>query len=95
MFKLLIRLAYTVTMFIEALIMARIVLSVISANIQNVFVSWVMNYSDIFIKPFEGITSNSLQIDRFSLPLTPIIALVFYIIAAFILSELLRSFSRE
>lgn len=95
MFKLLIRLAYTVTLFIEALIMARIILSIIGANLQNIFVSWVMNYSDIFIKPFEGITANSLQIDRFTLSLTPIIALVFYIIGAFILSELLKSFSRE
>jgi len=95
MFKLLIRLIYTATMLIETLIMTRIVLSVFNANPQNSVVSWIMNTSDIFIKPFEGITTNSIQIDRLSFSLTPIIALVFFVIASFILSELLRSFSRD
>ncbi len=95
MLKLLIRLVYTATMLIEALIMTRIVLSIINANIQNTIVSWIMNTSDIFVKPFEGITTNAIQIDRFTLSLTPIVALVFFMIAAFILSELLKSFSRE
>jgi len=75
--------------------MARIVLSVINANIQNTIVGWIMNTSDIFVKPFEGITTNSIQIDRFTFSLTPLIALVCFMIVAFILSELLRSFSRE
>lgn len=95
MFKLLIRLLYTATVLIEALVIARTVLSVIGANLQNTLVSWIMNTSDIFVTPFNGITANSLQIDRFTLPLTPLIALLFYMIAAFILSELLKSFSRE
>jgi hypothetical protein len=58
-------------------------------------VGWVMNTSDIFVKPFEGITTNSIQIDKFSFSLTPLITLVFFMIAAFVLSELLKSFSRE
>ncbi|MBU1120074.1 YggT family protein [Patescibacteria group bacterium] len=95
MFKLLIRLVYTATTLIEALIMARIILSIINANVQNTVVGWIMNTSDIFVKPFEGITTNAIQIDRFTLSLTPLIALVFFMIAAFILSELLRSFSRD
>lgn len=95
MLKLIFRLAYTAILFIEALIITRIVLILINANTDNLFAGWVKNTSEIFISPFAGITANNLQIDNFALPLTPIIALVFYIIAAFILSELLKSFSRE
>lgn len=82
-------------MLIEALIMVRIVLSIINANVQNTVVGWIMNTSDLFVKPFEGITTNTIQIDRFTLSVTPLIALVFFMIAAFVLSELLKSFSRE
>lgn len=95
MLKLIFRLAYTAILFIEALIITRIVLILINANADNLFAGWVKNTSEMFISPFVGITANNLQIDNFVLPLTPIIALVFYIIAAFILSELLKSFSRE
>lgn len=95
MLKLLIRLTYTATMLVEALILTRVVLSVIKANVGNTIVSWIMNTSDIFVKPFEGITTNTIQIDKFTLSLTPLVALVFFMIAAFILSELLRSFSRD
>lgn len=95
MLKLIFRLAYTAILFIEALVITRIVLILINANTDNLFAGWVKNTSEMFISPFAGITANNLQIDNFVLPLTPIIALVFYIIAAFILSELLKSFSRE
>ena len=95
MIKLLVRLLYTASMCIEALVIARIILSVINANIQNTLVSWITNTSDIFINPFNGITANTLQIDKFTLALTPVIALLFYMIASFILSEILRSFSRD
>ncbi len=95
MLKLLIRLTYTATVLIEALIVTRVILSVIKANVENTIVSWIMNTSDIFVKPFEGITTNTIQIDKFTLSLTPLVALVFFMIAAFILSELLRSFSRD
>jgi uncharacterized protein YggT (Ycf19 family) len=82
-------------MLIEALIIARIVLSVINANTANNLVNWILKTSDLFVNPFNGITVNSIQIDNFTLALTPVIALVFYMIASFILSELLRSFSRD
>jgi len=95
MLKLIFRLTYTATLFIEALIITRIVLVIINANTSNPFAGWVKNTSEMFISPFAGIVADNLQIDNFVLPLTPIIALIFYIIAAFILSELLKSFSRE
>lgn len=95
MLKLLFRLVYTLVIFVEALIITRIVLILINADMTNTFASWVFNISDIFITPFDGLISSELIIDKFTLPLTPIIALVFYIIGAFMLSELIKAFSRD
>lgn len=95
MLKLIIRLAYIATMFIEALIIGRIVLIVIDANTQNNLAGWIMNTSSLVIDPFNGIVTNTLKINNFELPATPLVALIFFIIAGFILSELLKSFSRE
>lgn len=95
MLKLIFRLAYAAILFLEALIITRIILTIIHANVENTFANWVQHTSEIFISPFSGITTNNLQIDNFVLPLTPFIALIFYIIGAFILSELVKSFSRE
>jgi hypothetical protein len=95
MVKFIIRIAYTVAILIEALILGRIVTDLIKANPDNAIVSWIKTMSDIFIQPFEGITSSVLQIDRFQIYLTPFIALLFFMIAAFILSELLKAFNKE
>jgi len=95
MLKLIIRLAYFGVIFIEGLIITRIVLLVLNANLENKFANWVFNTSTIYVKPFEGIVTSSLQINNFTLELTPLVALLFYIIIAFVLSELLKSFSRE
>jgi len=95
MLKFIIRLAYTAVMLVEALILGRIVTDFVKANPENTIVSWIKTMSDIFIKPFEGITPSTLKIDALEIYITPIIALLFFMIAAFILSELLRSFNRE
>lgn len=82
-------------MFIEALVITRIILLLINANTSNSFANWVMSMSDMFVQPFDGIVADSLQINNISIPLTPVVALLFYIVAAFILSELLKAFSRD
>jgi hypothetical protein len=95
MLKLIIRLAYFAVVLIEGLILTRIVLLVINADLENDFAGWMFDTSSIFVKPFEGIVTTSLQINDFTLALTPFVALLFYIIIAFVLTELLKSFSRE
>jgi len=95
MFKLLFRLAYFAAIFVEGLIILRIILTLIKANLENTFASWVLHMSSIFIAPFDGVVSSTLQINSVEIELTALVALLFYIIAAFVLSELLKSFSRE
>jgi hypothetical protein len=95
MLKLLFRLVYTLVIFVEALILTRIVLILMGADTANTFASWVFSISDIFISPFNGLVASELVIDKYTLPLTPLVALVFYIIGAFMLSELIKAFSRD
>jgi hypothetical protein len=71
------------------------VLTVVNANTQNYLAAWVMNTSDMFVNPFDGIVASSIRINNFAMPLTPLVALFVYVLAAFILSELLKAFSNE
>jgi hypothetical protein len=48
--------------------------------------------SEIFISPFKGITPSVLVIDNTEIGLIPIIALVFFTIIGFVLSELIKAF---
>jgi uncharacterized protein YggT (Ycf19 family) len=95
MLKLIFRLAYTADIFVETLIIIRILLSIFLAQSTHVAIEWINNISDIFISPFQGITPSILVIDNIEIALTPIIALVFYAIIGFVLSELIKAFSNN
>jgi uncharacterized protein YggT (Ycf19 family) len=95
MLRLILKLAYTADTLIEALIIVRILLSIFASSSTHSFVQWVNTMSAIFISPFEGIAPSTLVIDRLEIALTPIIALVFYAIIAFVLSELIKAFNNR
>jgi len=95
MLALLFKILYALDLLIEAGIVMRIILTIVKANQSNTFVSWIFNMSEMFITPFEGIVAKSIQIDKFTFDLTPLVALVFYIVIAFILSELIKAFSHR
>ncbi|MDD2577803.1 MAG: hypothetical protein PHP96_00235 [Candidatus Dojkabacteria bacterium] len=95
MIKFILRLLYILILFIEGLIITRVILLLINANTENAFVSWVLNVSSFFIAPFQGVVSSQVLINKFELPVNSLIALFFYIIAGFIVSELLSSFSKN
>lgn len=92
MLSLIFKILYTLTTFVQTLIIFRIVLKVINANPTNNIVSWVYNLTDTFLQPFKGIVAQEMLIDRFRLELTPIVALVFFSILGFALSELSKAF---
>jgi phage shock protein PspC (stress-responsive transcriptional regulator) len=95
MIKLILRLIYILITFIEGLIITRIILLIINANTENAFVNWILNISSIFISPFDGVVTSRVAINNFELPINALVALLFYIIAGFIVSELLSSFSKN
>lgn len=93
MLSLLFKLLYAADLLVEASIVMRIILTIVKANDANTFVKWIYDMSSIFLTPFEGIIAQSIKIDNFTMDLTPLIALVFYIVIAFVLSELIKAFS--
>jgi len=95
MLKLIIRIAHIAVTLIQGLIITKIILIIINANQNNSLVKWIMDTSPIFIKPFEGIVTSSINIGNFSLPVDSLVALLFYVIVGFVLTELLKSFSKE
>ncbi len=66
-------------------------MSIIGADQTHTFVSWVYSISDILITPFKGITVEQIYLDKIKIEVTPIIALIFFSIVGFILSELSKS----
>ena len=76
MIRLLLRIVYIANIFIETLILVRILLSIFSANLSNLYVQWIFSVSDMFISPFDGITASTLVIDNLEVMITPVIALV-------------------
>ena len=95
MIKFVIRITYVAVILIQGLVISSIVLQFINANRDNSLVSWIKNRSAFFINPFEGIVTASVGVAGLSIPMDSIIALLFYIIIAFILSELLKIFTKE
>lgn len=95
MLRILLKLAYTVDMLIETVIILKILLSLFAFNSSHVFADWVNTTADIFISPFNGISPSVLVVDKFEIALTPVIALLFYAIVGFVLSELIKTFRNE
>lgn len=92
MLSLIFKILYTLTTFIQTLLVFRIILKIINADANNSLVSWVYNLTSNFIEPFKGIVPEEMIVDRFTLELTPIVALVFFSIVSFVFSELSKSF---
>ncbi len=94
MIKLLLKILYSAIVFVEMIIAFRIVLSFLNPDTSNTFVSWIYNASAYFINPFKGIVSEYVNIDNFSLELTPFVALLFFVITGFAISEIIKAFSK-
>jgi len=93
MLRLLTKLFYTCVLLIEGLISFRIILSVLNTNSNSYILKTINKYSDFFIAPFYDIVDEVLKIGGITIDLTVITALVFYIILAFIASEIAKAFS--
>ena len=92
--RILFKLMYILVSFGQTILIFRIILSLIKANLSNNFVAWVYSISDILMTPFQGIMAEEIYLDNFRIELTPIIALIFFSIVAFILSELTKTLSK-
>jgi len=78
---------------IMASIIVRIFLRVIGANESNAIVAFIYNVSGSFIDGFRGAYPNiSINGDTYALEIFAVLAIMFYVILAFLISRLLKSF---
>ncbi|MDD3475017.1 MAG: YggT family protein [Candidatus Dojkabacteria bacterium] len=95
MLRLILRILYTIDIMIETVIILKILISIFASNSTHVFVEWVNTISSAVITPFEGIAPSVLVIDNIEIAITPVIALLIYAIAGFVLSELIKAFKND
>lgn len=95
MFRLILRLLYSIIVLIEALLGIRFILKFINANKDNQLVSYVYEYSEPFVRPFVGITSTTINLFGISLDLNTLVALGAFMILGYVVLELSKAFSRD
>lgn len=86
---------YIVSMLVQGVLIVKIILVVIKADMTNQFASLIDRYSNLFVQPFYGLVNSTLEINGAKLPLVFPAALVIYIVASFVLSEVLKTYSRD
>ena len=95
MLRLILRILYAIDIMIETVIIFKILISLFAANSSHVFIEWINTISNSVISPFEGIAPSVLVIDNIEIAITPIIALLIYAVAGFVLSELIKAFRND
>ncbi|MBN1618828.1 YggT family protein [Candidatus Dojkabacteria bacterium] len=94
-FRVVAKIIYTVLVIIETLIVIRFVFKLVGSNAANVIVNWVYNASNVFVDPFKGIIPVNWTIGRFIIDLDAVLALIVYMVLAFIIVEILKVFSAD
>lgn len=82
-------------MIIQGVLILKIVLVIIKADMTNQFAAYIDQYSNTFVKPFYGLVTSTLEVNGAKLALVFPAALVIYIVASFILSEVLKTYSSD
>jgi hypothetical protein len=81
---------------IQLLIVGRIVLLLLDARTANGIVSGILNLSQVFVAPFEGILrTNSLSASGALLDVAAVVALVGWTVIELIIISVLAIFGRE
>lgn len=92
-FRIVAKVLYIFLVGIETVIALRFVFKLIGANGSNFIVSTIYSVSDVFIEPFVGIVSGDWSLGRFYVDVPALVALVIYMIIAFVLIEIIKVFS--
>jgi YggT family protein len=76
---------------IIGLIAIRVVLRLIVANPANTFADFVYSITDLFLRPFFGLTATPTTTDGMALEISSLIAIVVYALAAWVITLLVRT----
>lgn len=94
-FRFLAQIFYTILLIIETLISLRFVFKLVGANNSNWMVELVYELSSIFVQPFVGILDGDWKLGRFYIDVDALVALLIYMIIAFVVVEIIKVFSRK
>ena len=94
-FRIIGQIIYTILLVIETLISLRFIFHLFGANAGNAFVSWIYNVTEKLISPFIGIINANWSIGSFVIDVDALVALIIYMIAAFVVVELIKVFSHR
>lgn len=92
-FRVIAKIIYSILLIIETLISIRFVFKLVGASKSSSIVNAIYWASSIFVKPFVGIINVDLHIGRFFIDLDAVLALIIYMIAAFVVVELIKVFA--
>ncbi len=95
MFRVLAKLGYMALVLIEGLVSIRFVIILINANPQNSLIAMALRVSEIFVRPFYGVTTDTIKFSGITFDLTCLVSLLFYMILGFICLELIKAFSEN
>lgn len=93
MFRLVAKIIYTILLIIETFIAIRLVFIFLNASKVNEIVSFIYDISEYFVNPFNGIVADTVKIGRFTIDTTALLALIVYMVIAFIFIEMIRAFT--
>lgn len=93
MFRVIAKFVYAFLLIVESLLIVRIVLVLITAPTSNQLVSFIYKWSSYFISPVVGIGPGQVDLEGLVIDVTAFIALLFYMLLAFIIMEIARAFS--
>ncbi|MBN2100409.1 YggT family protein [Candidatus Dojkabacteria bacterium] len=91
-FRILAQIFYTILLIIETLISFRFIFKLFGANPDNDIVRLIYDLSYIFVRPFVGILTGDWKIGRFYIDIDAVIALIVYMIIAFVVVEIIKAF---
>jgi hypothetical protein len=93
MLKLLAKITYVIVLLTQLLIVARFILKLVNADENNFFASWIFDRSAIILAPLRGLVQDNITIWRFEIEFISIFAIFFLMIVAYILKEMVKTFS--
>lgn len=94
-FRFLAQIFYTILLIIETIISLRFVFKLVGANSSNWIVKFVYELSNIFVHPFVGVLDGDWNIGRFCIDVDALVALLIYMIVAFVVVEVIKVFSQR
>lgn len=86
---------YVLLIVIEVVIMLRFTFLLLGADDQNVFVDYILIYSEYLVSPFDDLVDSDWEIGKFFIEIDALVSLVIYMILGFGLSQLVRMSSYE